>query len=153
MGAVSRIESGAISPSLATLQLLSSALGVPISLLLHRFEQKRDAVFTKAIPQGQLAHHFNSAKALGSIDTANSHIKLEPQLVKLTKQMSAFPSFQHNGVKFLYMLRGGVRYTHGHDHYDLLSGDSLFLTATVKHGPSKILHGSALYLSISSVRG
>jgi transcriptional regulator with XRE-family HTH domain len=45
---MSKIENGVISASLATLQGLSQALGVPLTSLLRRLEEKRDAVFVKA---------------------------------------------------------------------------------------------------------
>lgn len=151
-GAVSRIENGTVSPSLTTLRTLSSALGIPISLLLRRFEQKHKAAFTKAVQPVEPRCHLNSAETLGKIEVLNSGIKVEPRLVRLIAQTAHFPTFQHGGMKFLYILEGAVRYSHGQDHYDLLTGDSLLLDASVLHGPGKLLRGPALYLSIFSAR-
>ena len=48
VGMLSKIENGAISPSLTTLQAVARALGMPITDLFKRFEEPRNAVFVKA---------------------------------------------------------------------------------------------------------
>src|SRR5262249_1602781 len=47
-GMLSKIENGAISPSLATLDALAKALNVPISGLFAETEERRDCSFVKA---------------------------------------------------------------------------------------------------------
>src|SRR5262249_38468102 len=47
-GMLSKIENGAISPSLATLEALAKALNVPISHLFAETEERRDCSFVKA---------------------------------------------------------------------------------------------------------
>src|SRR5256886_14991056 len=47
-GMLSKIENGAISPSLATLDSLAKALNVPISRLFAETEERRDCSFVKA---------------------------------------------------------------------------------------------------------
>lgn len=152
MGAVSRIENGTVSTSLTTLRALSWALGVPISSLLRRSEQKYEAVLRRADQLTGTRSYLTQAETLGDIEVLSSGIKVEPYLVRLIEQEVHFPTFQHGGMKFLYMLEGAVRYSHGDDHYDLGPGDSLLLEASVLHGPGKLLRGPALYLSIISAR-
>src|SRR5262245_61815541 len=48
LGMLSKIENGVTSASLTTLQRLSKALGVPVTALFRRFEERRDAVFVSA---------------------------------------------------------------------------------------------------------
>ena len=48
VGMLSKIENGATSPSLTTLQMLSAALSVPVTAFFRRFEERRAAVFVKA---------------------------------------------------------------------------------------------------------
>jgi DNA-binding XRE family transcriptional regulator len=48
LGMLSKIENGVTSASLTTLQRLSKALGVPVTSLFRRFEERRDAVFVSA---------------------------------------------------------------------------------------------------------
>src|SRR2546430_2781679 len=47
-GMLSKIENGLTSPSLSTLQALSSALNVPVTALFRRFEEHRDASLVRA---------------------------------------------------------------------------------------------------------
>ena len=47
VGMLSKIENGAISPSLTTLQAVARALGMPITDLFKRFEEPRNAVFVR----------------------------------------------------------------------------------------------------------
>ena len=47
-GMLSKIENGSISPSLATLHSLSTALNIPISRLFGEREEQRDCSFVKA---------------------------------------------------------------------------------------------------------
>jgi transcriptional regulator with XRE-family HTH domain len=47
-GMLSKIENGATSPSLASLQALSRALHVPVTALFKGYEEIRDATFVKA---------------------------------------------------------------------------------------------------------
>src|SRR5215216_5148725 len=47
-GMLSKIENGAISPSLATLKALAAALNVPITRLFAEIEERRDCSFVKA---------------------------------------------------------------------------------------------------------
>jgi hypothetical protein len=45
---LSKIENGQISPSLASLQALATALNVPLTTFFTTFEEKRDCSFVKA---------------------------------------------------------------------------------------------------------
>ena len=47
-GMLSKIENGAISPSLATLRSLARALQVPVTSLFREFEEVRDTTFVRA---------------------------------------------------------------------------------------------------------
>src|ERR1700730_16227151 len=44
-GMLSKIENGAISPSLATLKALSDALNVPVTAFFRKYEEQRSATF------------------------------------------------------------------------------------------------------------
>jgi transcriptional regulator with XRE-family HTH domain len=48
IGMLSKIENGVTSPSLTTLQSLARALNVPLTALFRQFEERREAVHTKA---------------------------------------------------------------------------------------------------------
>ena len=153
-GMLSKIENGNISPSLTTLQTLSKALGVPITAFFRGFEEPRSATFVKAGQgvnierRGTRAGHQYSL--LGHIDNNTSGVTVEPYLITLTKDSDVFPTFQHEGMEFLYMLEGEVVYRHGEQLFTMQAGDSLFFDADAPHGPEELVKLPARYLSIIS---
>lgn len=154
VGMLSKIENGNISPSLTTLQTLSKALGVPITAFFRGFEEPRSATFVKAGQgvnierRGTRAGHQYSL--LGHIDNNTSGVTVEPYLITLTKDSDVFPTFQHEGMEFLYMLEGEVIYRHGEQLFNMQAGDSLFFDADAPHGPEELVKLPARYLSIIS---
>ena len=151
-GMLSKIENGNISPSLTTLQLLAQALGMPITGFFRRYEEVRNAVFVKAGEGVELerrgtraGHQYN---LLGHIYENTSGVTVEPYLITLTTDSDVFPTFQHAGLEFLYMLEGEVLYRHGDRHFHMQPGDSLFFDADAPHGPAELLVLPARYLSV-----
>ena len=154
LGMLSKIENGNISPSLTTLQSLSRALGVPLTAFFRRYEEPHNAVFVKAGQGVELerrgtraGHQYN---VLGHIDNNSSGVIVEPYLITLTADSDVFPTFQHEGMEFLYMLEGEVMYRHGDQLYPMQPGDSLFFDADAPHGPEVLVKLPAKYLSIIS---
>lgn len=153
-GMMSKIENGLISPSLTTLQALSQALGVPVTALFRRFEEKRDAVFVKA-GQGLAIERRGTRNGhqyhlLGHTGDRTSRVVVEPYLITLTEESDVFPLFQHDGLEFLYMLEGEVTYRHADKLYVMHPGDSLFFGADAPHGPEELRRLPIRFLSIIS---
>jgi transcriptional regulator with XRE-family HTH domain len=153
-GMLSKIENGATSPSLSSLQALSRALQVPVTSLFRGFEEIRDASFVKAGQgltierRGTRAGH--QYQLLGH--SPHGPVMVEPYLITLTSQSDVFPTFQHAGLEMLYMLEGNVVYRHGDKTYDMHPGDTLFFDADVPHGPEELKVLPARYLSVISYR-
>lgn len=151
-GMLSKIENGNTSPSLTTLQALSRALGVPITTFLRRYEEERNAVFVKAgggvdvERRGTRAGHQYAL--LGHLGPNSSGMLVEPYLITLTEESDVFPTFQHDGLEFLYMLEGSMVYRHGSNIYRMEAGDSLFFDADAAHGPEELVQLPARFLSI-----
>ena len=154
LGMLSKIENGNTSPSLTTLQALAQALGVPVTAFFRRFEEVRNAMFVKAGEGVELerrgtraGHQYN---LLGHIGHNASGVVVEPYLITLTADSDVFPTFQHEGLEFLYMLEGEVQYRHGDKLYPMKPGDSLFFDADAPHGPEELTKLPIRYLSIIS---
>jgi transcriptional regulator with XRE-family HTH domain len=149
-GMLSKIENGATSPSLSSLQALSQALHVPVTALFKGFEETRDASFVKAGAgltierRGTRAGH--QYQLLGH--TPRGPLIVEPYLITLTEQSDVFPIFQHDGLEFIYMLAGEVVYRHGNRTYRLLPGDSLYFDSDAPHGPEELRLLPIRFLSI-----
>lgn len=154
VGMLSKIENGNISPSLTTLQALSRALGVPVTGFFRRFEEQRGAVFVRAGEGVELERRGTRAghqySLLGHISAAGSGVSVEPYLITLSSESDVFPTFQHEGLEFLYMLEGEVVYRHADQLFTMRPGDSLFFDADAPHGPERLTRLPARYLSIIS---
>jgi transcriptional regulator with XRE-family HTH domain len=152
IGMLSKIENGVTSPSLTTLQTLSRALGVPVTAFFRRFEEEHNAVFVKSGEgvdverRGTRAGHQYTL--LGHVGPNSSGVVVEPYLITLSEDSDVFPTFQHGGMEFLYMLEGEVTYRHGRNLYAMAPGDSLFFDADAPHGPEKLSKRPIRYLSI-----
>lgn len=151
---LSKIENGATSPSLSTLQALADALSAPITSFFRRYEETRNAVHTKAGEGAETeragtraGHQYN---LLGHLGANGSGVVVEPYLITLTEESDRFPTFQHDGIEMLYILEGEVDYRHGDGIYQLKPGDTLFFDADAPHGPEVLVKLPAKYLSIIS---
>ena len=154
IGMLSKIENGITSPSLTTLQTLSNALSVPLTSFFRRFEEKRTAVSVKAGEGVEIeregtraGHQYN---LLGHIGANSSGVTVEPYLITLKNETDIFPTFQHEGIEYLYMLEGKIEYRHGNETYILNAGDSLFFEADSPHGPEKLHVLPIKFLSVIS---
>ena len=124
--------------------------------MFQRFEEQRGAVFVKAGDGVELERRGTRAghqyKLLGHIASTASEVQVEPYLITLTTESDIFPTFQHEGLEFIYMLEGEVIYRHGDQLFAMQPGDSLFFDADAPHGPESLVHLPARYLSIISYR-
>ncbi|MEP1209933.1 MAG: XRE family transcriptional regulator [Rhizobiaceae bacterium] len=150
-GMLSKIENGQTSPSLQTLQSIAQTLRVPITTLFKGYEEIREAMHVKAGEGidadrvGTRAGHQYSL--LGNI-AGSAGVTMEPYLISLNHESDVFPTFQHVGLEFLFMLEGAVEYRHGSESYLLNPGDSLIFDADAPHGPEHLIELPARYLSV-----
>ncbi|MBW4983837.1 XRE family transcriptional regulator [Mameliella sp. CS4] len=152
IGMLSKIENGNTSPSLTTLQTLANALSVPLTAFFKGYEERREAVHTKAGKGLEIeragtraGHQYN---LLGHIGSNSSGVIVEPYLITLNTEADTFKTFQHDGIEMIYMLEGKLGYLHGNQHYPLEPGDTLFFDADAPHGPEVLTELPARYLSI-----
>jgi len=149
-GMLSKVENGAISPSLATLQSLALALNVPMTSFFSDFEQRQDVTYVKAGEgltierRGTKSGH--QYQLLGHPFPGD--FAYEPYYITLTRKAEAYSSFRHEGMEFIYILEGEVGYRHGNQVYRLKPGDSLFFSATAAHGPEELVTLPLKFLSI-----
>jgi transcriptional regulator with XRE-family HTH domain len=149
-GMLSKIENGAISPSLATLDALAKALNVPISRLFAETEEQRDCSFVKAGTGVRIERRGTKAGHLYDLlgHSLAGEIAVEPYLITLKANADPYAHFRHAGVEFLYMLSGRVRYRHADRSYVVEPGDAMFFDAGALHGPEELIEAPMQYLSI-----
>lgn len=154
-GMVSKIENGAISPSLASIRALARALQVPVTSLFREFDEVVDATFVRA-GEGTLVHRSgprieHEYRVLGQ--TTAKGIAVEPYLMSYTDDSQVLPFLRRAGTQFIYILEGHLSYRHGTKTYDMSEGDSLLFQADVPHGPEQLLRTPVRYLSVLSFMG
>jgi transcriptional regulator with XRE-family HTH domain len=140
-GMLSRLETGHVAPSLETLIVLASALGVRPAVLLadvgievEGAQLVRSGLGLEVVRRGtRRGHTYHLLAAQRGPENP-----YEPYLVTLTDKSAVFSGFQHTGNEFIYILSGSLTYRHGTHSYRLLPGDSLSFRGDVAHGPEKL---------------
>ena len=138
---LSRIENGHTSPSLSTLKSLSDALGISLANLFQNVRQSHESTFVKS-GQGLIVQRHDNRighqyQLLGH--TFHSDIKLEPYLITLTEKTEEFPLIFHEGIEFMYVLEGELKYQEGDRTYHMHPGDSLYFDPSSPHGPVELV--------------
>jgi len=148
---LSRLETGAVSPSLETIAALAAALGADLPALFRGVEMPAsDAQLVKkgegleVVRRGTKRGHTYHLLA----SDRGPRKAFEPFLVTLTDKSEIFPEFQHPGTEFIHMLEGSLRYRHGSENYLLRPGDTLTFSGNVPHGPQTLLRLPIRFLSI-----
>jgi transcriptional regulator with XRE-family HTH domain len=148
---LSKIEHAQTSCSLSMLKRLAAVLEIPVTALFRGADNDREAVYTPAghgamiIRRG--SHFGHQYHMLGSL--RGDHKRLEPLLCTLTEASEVFPTFQHAGTEFLYMLEGVMVYVHGGARYELRPGDSLIFDGEGLHGPEALVQLPVVFLTVT----
>lgn len=150
-GMLSKIENAQTATSLDTLTKLAGALGVSLATLFRNYNvPEGGAQLVKAgegmevVRRGTKSGHTYHLLAY---DQGPQKL-FEPFLITMDDAAEVFPSFEHPGTEFIYMLEGKVEYRHGQHTYVLEPGDSLTFRGDVPHGPGKLIQLPIRFLAI-----
>jgi transcriptional regulator with XRE-family HTH domain len=151
-GMLSKIEHGLTSPSLDTLRRLAMALNIPVTSLFRQYEEERDVSFVRAGQGIEIERRGTRAGHQYSLlgHTVGGRIFVEPYLITITDESDVFPTFQHDGVEFIRILKGAIDYRHGNHVYKMKRGDSLLFDADAPHGPENLRKLPIEFLSVIS---
>jgi transcriptional regulator with XRE-family HTH domain len=131
INAISLIERGQNSPTVASLHLLASALGVKITDFLE--EPRQHAVVV--VRHDQRLATRGAGFLMESLGLGLRQQQVEPFLVTIEPGAGqAGEPVAHPGQEFVYCLAGRVQYQVGSQTYDLEPGDSLLFEAAQPHG-------------------
>lgn len=138
---LSRIENGHTSPSLATLDALSQALDVPLANFFIDNRKESDTTFVKAGKGLSVDRHSGRHGHLYQLLGHASHqdLSLEPYFITLSKKSEEFPLLAHEGIEFIYVIEGEMRYRTGEQIFHMTAGDSLYFDGSVTHGPEELV--------------
>jgi transcriptional regulator with XRE-family HTH domain len=147
---LSRIENGRGSPSIEVLDRIATALDMPMSRFF--VDQNRRLDFSH-VPAGKgLKVERLDAVAgykyqlLGHLLSGNLFV--EPYLVTLSPDAKPYATFQHPGLKFIFMLSGRVKYRYGSHTLEVKTGDALLFDARALHGAEVLREQPISYLSV-----
>lgn len=130
INAISLIERGENSPTVSSLHLLATSLGVSITDFFED-EQEQTVVFIR--PENRLRSEANGI-AMESLGIGLRNQQLEPFLFSVAAETGNIDQpVSHPGEEFVYCLRGSVDYCVGDQIYELEPGCSLLFEATIPH--------------------
>jgi len=148
---LSKIENGQASSSLDTLSRIAQALGVSLSQLFRHFDVPTGGAQLVKNGQGMQVVRRGTRRGhtyhLLAYDRGPKR-SFEPFLITMDDASEVFPSFEHPGTEFIYMLKGKIEYRHGQQTYVLQPGDALTFRGDVPHGPEQLIELPINFLSI-----
>lgn len=152
---ISRIENGLVSPSVATLAALASALEVPIAALF-RDAQSDHSDFT-LVRRGEglratriTADHSHDYVTLAM--HARKDLRFQARRVTLLRQDGQPPTYIGHGVVFVQVIEGEACYRYGKQHFTLHEGDSISVDAELNHGFVEVISPKFVFLTVQAER-
>lgn len=150
-GMLSKIENGQVSTSLETLEKIAGALGVSLAHLFRRYNIPPGSAQLVKCDEGMEVVRRGTKRGhtyhLLAYDQGPQKI-FEPFLITMDDASEVFPTFEHPGNEFIYMLEGRIEYRHGQQTYMLTPGDALTFRGDIPHGPEKLLELPIKFLSV-----
>ena len=150
-GMLSKIENAQTATSLETLAKLAGALGVSLATLFRNYNIPAGSA--QLVKQGEGMEVVRRGTKRGhtyhllAYDQGPTKL-FEPFLITMDDASEVFPTFEHPGTEFIYMLEGAIEYRHGQSTYRLEPGDSLTFRGDIPHGPEKLLTLPIRFLAI-----
>jgi transcriptional regulator with XRE-family HTH domain len=130
LNTISLIERGKISPTVATLHKLATALGIPLTVLLQESEGQ-EVVFLK---RGWRRQVRSGRVLLENLGFGLEGQTLEPLLLTLEPGADSGPDpIVHLGHELVLCLEGSIQYQVGTEVYRLEPEDSLLFEARLPH--------------------
>jgi DNA-binding XRE family transcriptional regulator len=150
-GMLSKIENAQTSTSLETLAKLANALGVSLSTLFRNYnvpaggaQLVKNGAGMEVVRRGTKLGHTYHLLAYDQGPTK----RFDPFLITMDDAAEVFPTFEHPGTEFIYILEGKLEYRHGQQTYLLEPSDSLTFQGHVPHGPETLIELPIRFLAI-----
>jgi transcriptional regulator with XRE-family HTH domain len=150
-GMLSKIENGQTSAGMDTLARIARALGVSMSMLFSKYDAT--AASAQHIKKGAgmevVRRGTKSGHTYHLLAYDQGPVKVfEPFLITIEDDTERYPTFEHPGNEFIYMLEGRIEYRCGQETYVLEPGDALSFQGDVPHGPERLIKCPIKFLSV-----
>lgn len=150
-GMLSRIENGQSAASLDVLERICNALGLNLAILISEIAQPTgSAQLIKRAEQLEVVRtgtRFGHNYKLLSYQRGPNQ-PFEPFVIEMDRESEEYPTFQHPGIEFIYMLKGKMSYRFGDKFYQLEPGDAFTFSGEVEHGPAELTTEKVRFISI-----
>lgn len=135
---LSQIENNIVTPPIATLLKISTALGVPIGIFFQKNSQEANMVVVRkedryGIAKGPHISHIGYQYEPLAYPKAQKN--MEPFIVHMEQREAGDIVFNnHKGEEFLFVLEGELEFRYGEEIVILAEGDSLYFDSSIPHG-------------------
>ena len=129
---LSKIESGATMPPVATLTKIAESLGTKIGALLDA-DAHATTVHTPASTSGARLVSTRKGYSFHAFAAERADKKMQPFLFVAEKGRVEPQPLEHRGEEFVFVLEGSMKYRVGAVEYRLSRGDSLYFDAEEPH--------------------
>lgn len=148
---ISKIERGNVSASLASLNALASAMGLPVINLFAETAGQSEVSFVKA-GEGVTVRRSGSTYGHEYVligRSLSNGIEVESYLITLRDQDVQIPLFHQPGhVELVQIVSGEMTYRCGDQTYEMAPGDTLTFEAGAPHGPIILKTSNVVFLTV-----
>ncbi len=134
---IALIESGKITPGMATLTKITKALEVRLGTVLDGIEEDRPIVITKN-EDSEYISFLNEDKSkhphmmFSPLTKDKYDCHMEPVMIRIGPKQESLQKFSsREGEVFIYILEGSIKLEYGNETYVLSQGDSIYFDLVV----------------------
>lgn len=132
--ALSQIEAAQVSPSIATLEKICTALGLRIAALLDEPDSEASPLILRA-GQRRRVYSSGSHATIEPLARGFSRKKMQPLLVTLDAggECGDHPYSSADGEEFAMLIKGSARFEQQGSSFDLDEGDAVYYDPRLSH--------------------
>ena len=149
---ISRIESGLVRPSIATLELVAHSLKVDIGYFFRDEEKRHFCISLREKRKNVVSKRGYGVEGL--IEGIENHF-MDPAIVTLRgkKEEDKVELATHDGQEFMYVLEGKVEIVLGSKRFVLKKGDAAYWNGSVPHKGISLSKKPARTLNVHLIPG
>jgi len=154
---ISRIESGLVMPSIATLQEIADSLKADIAYFFKGEEARGYVITRKGIRKMSYGKRGSKGKVTYGMELLAEGMEnpfMEPCIVtEYARPGDEFPLAKHDGQEFIYVLEGKLQLTLGEKEFTLKEGDAAYFLGEIPHGGRSLGKRTARTLNVHLIPG
>ena len=154
---ISRIESGLVMPSIATLQEIADSLKADIAYFFKGEEARGYVITRKGIRKMSYGKRGSKGKVTYGMELLAEGMEnpfMEPCIVtEYARPGDEFQLAKHDGQEFVYVLEGKLELTLGEQKFVLNKGDAAYFIGEILHGGRSLSKKSARTLNVHLIPG